>query len=159
MMKNHCLAKSIQNAGWGYAAQVFKWKCARYGRMYSRIDTFEASSKVCHNCGHIFDDLTLADREMVCPECGTHLDRDYNAADVICTKSVRKYNEERYEMLYGEPLKQNVSTIEQRSETSIKNELPLSSGRRDVEMFSAGAAACQQPSKAPMNRQSKCDEI
>lgn len=160
MMKNHCLSKSIQNAGWGYAAQVFKWKCARYGRIYSRIDTFEPSSKVCHNCGHIFDDLTLADREMVCPECGSHLDRDYNAADVICTKSVRKYNEERYEMLYGEPLEQNVSTIEeQRTETSIKNELPLSSGRRDVEMPSAGAAACQQPSKAPMNRQSKCDEI
>ena len=45
---------------------------------------------------------------------------------------------------------------EQRSETSIKNELPLSSGSRDVEIPSAGAAF-KQPSKVPMNRQSKCD--
>ena len=143
MMQNHCLAKSIQDAGWGYAAEVFKWKCARYGRIYTRIDTFEASSKVCHVCGHVFDNLTLDVREMVCPGCGTHLDRDYNAADVICAKSVKKYNEERYEMLYGEPLEQNddvLSSTEQRSETSINNELPLSSGRRDVEMPSAGAA-------------------
>ena len=44
---------------------------------------------------------------------------------------------------------------EQRTETSLKNELPLSSGSRDVEMSAAGAAF-KQPSKAPMNRQSKC---
>ena len=75
---------------------MFKWKCARYGRIYTRIDTFEASSKVCHVCGHVFDRLSLDVREMVCPGCGTHLDRDYNAADVICAKSVKKYNEERY---------------------------------------------------------------
>ena len=158
MMQNHCLAGSIQNAGWGYAAQAFKWKCARYWRIYSRIDTFEASSKVCHVCGHHFDDLTLDVREMVCPECGTHLDRDDNASDVICTKSVKKYNEERYEKLYGEPLEQTddvPSSSEQRTETSIKNELPLSSGSRDVEMSAAGAAS-KQPSKVPMNRQSKC---
>ena len=141
MVKNHKLAKSIESAGWGTTAQVFAWKCARYGRIYSRIDTFEASSKVCHVCGHRFEDLDLSVRKMTCPECGTELDRDYNAADVICVKSVKKYNEERYEELYGVPLEQNdTSSKQQMSETSIKNELPLSSGRRDGEMPSAGAA-------------------
>ena len=145
MMKNHKLAHAIQGAGWGAAVQMFAWKCARYGRIYQKIDTFEPSSKVCHVCGYRFDDLTLDVRNMECPVCHTELDRDENASDNICTSSVRDYNAELYEKLYGEPFDDG-SQKEQRSETSINNELPLSSGSRDVEMTAAGSSGAGETS-------------
>ncbi|MCD8206948.1 MAG: transposase [Bacteroidales bacterium] len=44
------------------------------------IGRYEPSSKLCHVCGYKNDDLRLSDRTWVCPECGTVLDRDVNAA-------------------------------------------------------------------------------
>lgn len=45
-----------------------------------KIDRWAPSSKMCHVCGGRNDDLLLSDREWDCPQCGTHLDRDINAA-------------------------------------------------------------------------------
>jgi IS605 OrfB family transposase len=145
MMKNPKLSRAIQGAGWGAAVQMFAWKCARYGRIYQKIDTFEPSSKVCHVCGYRFENLTLDVRNMKCPVCHTELDRDENASDNVCTSSVRDYNAELYEKLYGEPFDDG-SQKEQRSETSINNELPLSSGSRDVEMTAAGSSGAGETS-------------
>ena len=47
------------------------------------IGRFEPSSKLCHKCGYINQDLKLSDREWVCPQCGEKLDRDVNAAKNI----------------------------------------------------------------------------
>ena len=44
------------------------------------IGRFEPSSKLCHKCGYINQDLKLLDREWVCPVCGEKLYRDVNAA-------------------------------------------------------------------------------
>jgi len=41
---------------------------------------FFPSSKACHVCGTVKEDLTLADREWTCVGCGTVHDRDLNAA-------------------------------------------------------------------------------
>ena len=42
---------------------------------------FYASSRYCSHCGQYYNkDLTLDDREWVCPVCGHRHDRDYNAA-------------------------------------------------------------------------------
>ena len=44
------------------------------------VDRWFASSKTCHECGYIYKNLTLGEREWTCSQCGTHHDRDINAA-------------------------------------------------------------------------------
>ena len=80
MLGNHRLAQSISDAGWGEFLRQLEYKAVWYGCGFEQIDAFYPSSKVCHRCGTRRDDLTLADREWDCPECGTHHDRDVNAA-------------------------------------------------------------------------------
>ncbi|HEY9675839.1 MAG TPA: zinc ribbon domain-containing protein [Waterburya sp.] len=60
-----------------------KYKCQRYGRTLVKIDRWFPSSKRCGNCGHVVDEMPLDGREWSCPECGTHHDRDINAAQNI----------------------------------------------------------------------------
>lgn len=80
MLRNHRLARSISDAGWGEFLRQLEYKAAWYGCCFKQIGTFYPSSKLCHRCGYRKDDLTLADREWDCPECQTHHDRDVNAA-------------------------------------------------------------------------------
>ncbi|MBT9282554.1 MAG: transposase [Hydrogenibacillus schlegelii] len=45
-----------------------------------KVDRFEPTSKMCSACGHILPDLPLSVRAWTCPVCGSHHDRDENAA-------------------------------------------------------------------------------
>ena len=38
------------------------------------------SSKMCHDCGFVNQELKLSDRTWTCESCGAHHDRDLNAA-------------------------------------------------------------------------------
>ncbi len=80
MVKNHCLAKSIHDVGWGEFVRQLEYKAAWYGRTLVKIDTFFPSSKRCFACGHVLETLPLEVREWTCPTCGVHHDRDLNAA-------------------------------------------------------------------------------
>jgi putative transposase len=80
MVKNHCLAKAISDAGWGEIARQLEYKAKWYGRTVVRIDRWEPTSKTCFDCGHVLDSLTLDVREWTCPACGVWHDRDVNAA-------------------------------------------------------------------------------
>lgn len=80
MVKNHNLAKSISDCGWSSFCNMIEYKSNWYGKNYIKIGRFEPSSKVCSSCGTIKKDLTLKDREWTCSDCGTHHDRDINAA-------------------------------------------------------------------------------
>jgi len=80
MLKNHCLAKSISDVGWSMFTTMLEHKCEWYGVNLLKIGRFEPSSKACSNCGAVNKELTLKDREWTCNGCGTHHDRDINAA-------------------------------------------------------------------------------
>jgi putative transposase len=80
MVKNHCLAQSISDAGWGMFVTMLEYKAEWYGKNILKIGRFEPSSKLHANCGHINKDLTLSDREWTCPKCGEVVSRDLNAA-------------------------------------------------------------------------------
>jgi putative transposase len=80
MMQNHCLAKAIADVGWGELVRQLDYKARWYGRSLVPIDRFTPSSKRCHVCGHLLDELDLDVRQWTCPECGTVHDRDINAA-------------------------------------------------------------------------------
>ena len=80
MVRNHKLAESISEVNWGEFRRRLAYKAAWHGRQLVFIDRFYPSSKRCNHCGYIYKELTLKDRQWVCPECGSLIDRDYNAA-------------------------------------------------------------------------------
>ena len=80
IVRNHKLAESISEVNWGEFRRILTYKAAWHGRQLVFIDRFYPSSKRCNHCGYIYKELTLKDRQWVCPECGSMIDRDYNAA-------------------------------------------------------------------------------
>ena len=92
MMQNHKLAKSIQELSLYEFRRQLEYKCRWHGRQLIIIDRFYPSSKTCHNCGYIYKDLKLCDREWICPHCKSLIDRDYNAAQNILTEGLKQLN-------------------------------------------------------------------
>jgi putative transposase len=76
MLRNHKLAKSISDSGWGLFGRMLDYKAA----VCQRIDRFYPSSKTCAVCGSITPALQLQHRFWTCPVCHTEHDRDVNAA-------------------------------------------------------------------------------
>ena len=80
MLKNHKIAKAIQEVGFYRFKAVLSDKAFNNGKSVVFVDRFYPSSKTCHKCGYVYKRLTLNDREWTCPICGEHHDRDINAA-------------------------------------------------------------------------------
>jgi putative transposase len=80
MVRNHSLAKSISSTGWGMFQTILGYKARWHGGWVEQVDRFYPSSKTCHSCRYALSDLPLSIREWDCPACGTHHDRDHNAA-------------------------------------------------------------------------------
>ena len=89
MLKNHCLAKSIQDLSINETFRQLKYKSEWYGRDLIIIDKWFPSSKLCSNCGYKYKELSLKERFWTCPDCGTQHDRDYNAATNIMKEGQR----------------------------------------------------------------------
>lgn len=92
MLKNHHLAKSIQELSLNRFKTMLKYKTEWTGRMLIEVDRYFPSSKLCNNCGYKNVELELKDREWTCPECGVHHDRDLNAAINIRKEGERILN-------------------------------------------------------------------
>lgn len=82
MLKNHKLAYSISDVSWSQLLNFIQYKCLWYGKQFVQVPRFYASSKTCSVCGCYHKDIvnSLVVRDWVCPDCGTHHDRDINAA-------------------------------------------------------------------------------
>lgn len=80
MLRNHHLAKAIQEVGFYKFKETLVNKALVNDKQVVFIDRFYPSSKTCSVCGYKKRDLRLGDRKWVCPKCGTKHDRDMNAA-------------------------------------------------------------------------------
>lgn len=89
MLKNHNLAKAIQELGFYTFKNILKNKAMLNDKFVIEVDRWFASSKTCHKCGYVYKNLTLGEREWTCPICGEHHDRDINAAMNILLKGKR----------------------------------------------------------------------
>lgn len=74
------LGKSTNDNGFGMFRNMLEYKLRDSGKVFIKIDKWYPSSKMCHVCGTLNEKLTLSDREWTCTCCGTHHDRDHNAA-------------------------------------------------------------------------------
>lgn len=91
MVKNHHLAKYINDVSWYELTRQLEYKSKWNGREYIKIDTFYASSQLCCVCGYQnIDTKDLSVREWECPVCGAKHDRDINAAKNILAEGLRQ---------------------------------------------------------------------
>lgn len=82
--------KSVSDNGWGMFTDFLKYKLEEKGKKLVKIDRFFASSQICSTCGYKNTKMkNLELREWDCPQCGTHHDRDINAAINIRNEGMR----------------------------------------------------------------------
>ena len=81
---NHWLDRKIRQY------EENRYKLEEQGKKLVRVDRFFASSQTCSVCGYKNEKMkNLAIREWDCPQCGTHHDRDVNAAINIRNEGMR----------------------------------------------------------------------
>ncbi|MCK9415594.1 RNA-guided endonuclease TnpB family protein, partial [Candidatus Dojkabacteria bacterium] len=123
MMKNHKLAKSIQEMSWSRFKEILTYKANWYNREIISIDRFFPSSKICNQCGYKNVDLVLSDRAWICPSCGTHHDRDINAAINIKNEGIRlqKINRDELDRINASGVQVNRPTVKEETNCKIEN--------------------------------------
>jgi putative transposase len=77
LVKNHCLAKSINDAGWYQFRKWLEHFGNKFGRVTVAVNPAYTSQK-CSSCGTIVK-KSLSTRTHIC-RCGCEFDRDHNAA-------------------------------------------------------------------------------
>lgn len=91
MIKDKQLAKEIADASWYKFYTYLEYKGKWYGRTVYKIDQWFPSTKTCHHCGHVLEELPLNIRQWECPNCHTEkIDRDINASRNILEQGIRE---------------------------------------------------------------------
>jgi putative transposase len=85
MVKNHHVAKSISDAGWGQLMCFTEYKAEEAGTVVEYVSAYN-TTQLCSGCGKIVP-KTLATRIHSCPYCGLVLARDHNSAITILSRS------------------------------------------------------------------------
>ena len=91
MIENHKLARSINDVSWSEFHRLLECKAKEYDSVFIKVPRFYASSQTCHVCGYknvVIKDLKI--RKWTCPVCGSHHDRDHNAAINILNEALKK---------------------------------------------------------------------
>ena len=91
MVKNHNLAKSIHDCGWGELTRQLKYKTNWNNKIYHEVNRYFPSSQLCNKCGYKNTDTkNLNIRFWICPECNTEHNRDKNAAINILNQGLKE---------------------------------------------------------------------
>ena len=124
MLKNHNLAGSISEMNFGEFKRILEYKARWYNRKLVFVDRFYPSSKTCCHCSYKFKDLKLSDRFWTCPQCGTHHDRDINAAVNILHEGMRLVGSSTTEFkLVDYPPMDRDSEMNRKSSDRLKQEV------------------------------------
>ena len=129
--KNRGFNRKLASVGLSQFSKFIEQKAKDTGTHFCRVDRWEPTTKRCHVCGYINKDITLSTREWACPNCGTHHDRDVNAAINIKNHSV----EQTQHLVKEEPLDDEI----------IAKQLPQVVGK--VRPAKKGLTSCQGTGK------------
>ena len=80
--------RKMADLAFGSFVQKLEHTASKYGCKVVKIDRYYPSSKTCNVCQYVNELLTLSDRSWTCPSCGTHHDRDANAAINILRQGI-----------------------------------------------------------------------
>ena len=72
--------RKVSDLAFSEFVSILQWEALKNNAQVIKVDRWEPTSKTCHRCGHVNNDLSIEDRQWVCPHCHTALDRDVNAA-------------------------------------------------------------------------------
>jgi len=72
--------RKVSDLAFGNFVRILHNQSAKTGCVVHHISPWFPSSKMCSNCGHIYQDLSLSEREWTCPICGTVHHRDFNSS-------------------------------------------------------------------------------
>jgi putative transposase len=89
ILANHCLAQAVSDASFFEVQRQLLYKAEQYGGDVQLVSRWYPSSKTCHSCGRIKEDLALDDREWTCEQCGALNERDFNASLNIRDEALR----------------------------------------------------------------------
>ncbi len=89
MVRNKNLAKAISDTSWGMLVNFLSYKLEQEGKVLVEVDRWFPSSKTCSNCHYQLREMPLDIRVWKCPSCGSHHDRDENAAKNIRAEGIR----------------------------------------------------------------------
>ncbi len=96
LVRNHALAKSIQDAGWGQLVRFAEYKALKAGKLVVRVEPAYTTQE-CFFCGFL-NSVDLSVREFVCWGCGSALDRDINAAKVVLKRAIAQVGQDMPEL-------------------------------------------------------------
>jgi putative transposase len=130
MVKNHCLAKSISDAGWYQYTQWLDY----YGKIWDKavVSINPAyTSQDCSNCGHRVK-KTLSTRTHSCPNCKIEICRDTNAALNILQKGMSILGIEWQNGTSGHEgsASENEGKTEEKTVSTIEEKSTIASGLR-----------------------------
>lgn len=80
--------RKMADLAFGSFVQELEHTASKYGCEVRKVDRFYPSSRTCSVCQYVNEHLSLRDRHWTCPECGTHHDRDANAATNILRQGI-----------------------------------------------------------------------
>ena len=86
MVKNHSLAKSIQDASWGSFWGKVEWKAKQNETLAVAVEP-KYSTQECPIC-HVNHKVALSERTFTCPSCGYTAQRDYKASIILLQRAM-----------------------------------------------------------------------